>query len=216
MINVKYNNNLEVFTMLRKYKQFVLGFLIAALLFSSITVFADLIEIKAYFSDVKIALNGKILNLKDVNGKKVIPIIYEGTTYLPVRALANAFDKEVEYDSHTNTVIITEKIIENEKTIIEPEPLPKKTQTEPEETKLFSTIAIDGKEYITIGQFGDAYYRIGYRLQNTGSGGYFRFYHMYNGIQTTLIPKVKILIKDNEYYLDYNYFEKKMLPLIKE
>lgn len=97
--------------MLRKYKQFLLGFLIGSLLFSSITVFADITEIKAFLSDIKIALNGQVLELKDVNGNKVQPIVYNGTTYLPVRALANAFEKEVDFNGTTNTVEIKEKTI---------------------------------------------------------------------------------------------------------
>ena len=99
--------------MLRKYKQFFLGFLIASLLFSSITVFADITEIKAFLSDIKIALNGQVLELKDANGNKVTPIVSNGTTYLPVRALANVFGKEVSFNSVTNTVEIKDKITEN-------------------------------------------------------------------------------------------------------
>lgn len=97
--------------MLRKHKQFLLGFLIASLLFSSITVFADITEIKAFISDIKIALNGQLLELKDANGNKVKPIVYNGTTYLPVRALANAFEKEVNFNGTTNTVEIEDKTV---------------------------------------------------------------------------------------------------------
>jgi hypothetical protein len=195
--------------MLKKYKQFLLGFIIASLLFSSITVFADLTEIKAYLSDIKIALNGRILELKDANGNKVTPVVYNGTTYLPVRALANAFGKDVNYDSVANTVNITDKVV------VKPEPEPIVTKKEPEKENQISTVSISNKEYITIGQFIEVYYDKGYRLQNIGNG-YFRFFYMLNGVQTNLISKVKVLIKDDEYYLDYNYFNEKMLPLIKE
>lgn len=197
--------------MLKRYKQFFLGFLIASLIFCSITVFADTTEIKAFLSDIKIALNGQVLELKDTNGNKISPIAYNGITYLPVKVLANVFGKEVNYDSVANIVNITEKVIAKPEpeteAVIEP------IKKEPINETDFLTVTIDGKKYITIGQFSDTYYDSGYRLQNIGSG-YFRFFHMYNGVQTDLIPKVKILIKDNEYYIDYDFLKNKMEPLI--
>ncbi len=55
---------------------------------------------------VKIVLDGKKLNPTDANGNKVEPIIYNGTTYLPVRAIATALGKEVYWDGPNYTVYL--------------------------------------------------------------------------------------------------------------
>ena len=55
---------------------------------------------------IRIVVDGKKLNPTDVNGNKVEPIIYNGTTYLPVRAVANAFGKAVYWDEPNYTVYL--------------------------------------------------------------------------------------------------------------
>jgi hypothetical protein len=45
----------------------------------------------------------------NVKGEIVEPFVYNGTTYLPVRAVANAFNKDVEWDGTTSTVYIGKK-----------------------------------------------------------------------------------------------------------
>lgn len=57
-------------------------------------------------SGIKIIIDGKQLNPTDVNGNPVEPMIYNGTTYLPVRAVANAFDKAVYWDGPEYTVYL--------------------------------------------------------------------------------------------------------------
>lgn len=60
-------------------------------------------------ADVSIMLNGRILEPKDVNGSPAPPFISDGTTYLPVRALAEAMSVAVEWDNETRTVFLGEK-----------------------------------------------------------------------------------------------------------
>ena len=55
---------------------------------------------------VKISYNGEIQNLKDGNGVAVYPLTYNGTTYLPVRAVANALDQAVAWDGASYSVYI--------------------------------------------------------------------------------------------------------------
>lgn len=59
-------------------------------------------------SGVKIVVDGHRLNPTDVNGNKVEPMIYNGTTYLPVRAVANALGKAVYWDGPNYTVYLGE------------------------------------------------------------------------------------------------------------
>lgn len=72
---------------------------------------APLQEIKAYLNgEVKIRVNGEITPLKDAQGKTLLPITYNGTTYLPVRAISNALDIPVDYDAKAKEVIIGERL----------------------------------------------------------------------------------------------------------
>ncbi len=96
-----------------KFKQFIVGIIIAAMLFSFSAVFAENKSIVAYFNDIKIQLDGKFIELKDVNENPVRPFIHEGTTYLPVRAIAEALGMEVKYNETTNTVELTKKKVDN-------------------------------------------------------------------------------------------------------
>ncbi len=57
-------------------------------------------------SGVSIVVDGKKLNPTDVNGNRVEPFIYNGTTYLPVRAVANSMGKAVYWDGPSYTVYL--------------------------------------------------------------------------------------------------------------
>jgi hypothetical protein len=59
---------------------------------------ANLEEIKAYLNhDLKVKVNGLQAQLKDEQGNAVLPITYEGNTYLPVRAVAGALKVAVDF-----------------------------------------------------------------------------------------------------------------------
>lgn len=62
-----------------------------------------------FYRDIKISLNGKEITPKDANGNIVEPFIIDGTTYLPVRAVAGALGLDVDWNGDTNTVILKEK-----------------------------------------------------------------------------------------------------------
>ena len=46
------------------------------------------------------------MTAKDANGKTVLPITYNGTTYLPVRAVGTLLGTEINYDGATSSVLI--------------------------------------------------------------------------------------------------------------
>jgi hypothetical protein len=62
-----------------------------------------------FYNNIKICIDGTYIEPKDSDGNKVEPFIMDGTTYLPVRAVANAFGKDVEWDGTTNTVFLGSK-----------------------------------------------------------------------------------------------------------
>ena len=61
------------------------------------------------FSDIKIFMDGEQIDPKDANGQTVEPFIYNGTTYLPVRAVGNAIGKEVSWDGVNKVVYLGAK-----------------------------------------------------------------------------------------------------------
>ncbi|MBQ7875889.1 MAG: RICIN domain-containing protein [Clostridia bacterium] len=56
---------------------------------------------------VNVYINGEKILPMDVNGNVVNPILKDGTTYLPIRAISEAFNKEVSWEQETHTVILT-------------------------------------------------------------------------------------------------------------
>ena len=93
-----------------KLKGFISGFLICALLTGVVIPTFAAGNLSTLYnvitSGVKIVIDGKELHPTTANGNPVEPIIYDGTTYLPVRAVANAFGKAVSWDGPTKTVYL--------------------------------------------------------------------------------------------------------------
>ena len=56
--------------------------------------------------DVTIILNGEQRIFRDGEGRIVYPIIYNGSTYLPVRAISGLMGEEIEWDSYSKTIFI--------------------------------------------------------------------------------------------------------------
>ncbi|NLM50169.1 MAG: copper amine oxidase N-terminal domain-containing protein, partial [Clostridiaceae bacterium] len=77
-------------------------FLVLAFILSGVCAIASDIV----FNDIKIMIDGQMLDAKDAQGNKVEPFIIDGTTYLPVRAVSEAFSLKVEYDEKTKTAYI--------------------------------------------------------------------------------------------------------------
>ena len=63
--------------------------------------------IKAYLNHgLAIEVNGQKFTPTGDQGKKLAPITYQGSTYLPVRSIADVLKTEVKYDSQNNKVSI--------------------------------------------------------------------------------------------------------------
>ena len=92
--------------MKEKLKGLVIGILIGTIMTATIANAATLYNV--INQGIKIVVDGKKLNPTDANGKTVEPIIYNGTTYLPVRAIASALGKEVYWDGPNYTVYLGE------------------------------------------------------------------------------------------------------------
>ena len=62
--------------------------------------------------DFTIIINGVIQEFSDVNGNVVYPVLYNGTTYLPLRAVGNSLGLHVDWDGATQTVVLSGEIPE--------------------------------------------------------------------------------------------------------
>lgn len=62
--------------------------------------------------DLKLTFDGKAITPKDVKGNEVPILVYEGSSYLPVRSVANLAGLEVGWDGNTKTIKLTKPRLE--------------------------------------------------------------------------------------------------------
>lgn len=70
-------------------------------------------QLNAVYNDIKIIVGGQRIIPKDSNGKKVDPFIVDGTTYLPVRAVAEALGRSVTWNQKTKEVIVEDDVLDD-------------------------------------------------------------------------------------------------------
>lgn len=58
------------------------------------------------YTGITINVDGEEFTPTDVNGNKVEPLLYKGTTYLPVRAVSGLFNTPIDWDQETATVLL--------------------------------------------------------------------------------------------------------------
>ncbi|BFH64581.1 stalk domain-containing protein [Paenibacillus azoreducens] len=94
-------------------KKWMMGTMAAALMLTAGTgvyAGAKLQEVKAYLNgDIQLKYNGTPVQPRDEKGNAVLPLSYNGTTYLPVRAVADVMGVAVSYNPQTSTVEMGEK-----------------------------------------------------------------------------------------------------------
>ena len=65
--------------------------------------------IEVAYNNIKICMDGEMIDPKDANGQTVEPFIYNGTTYLPVRAVGTVIGKDVSWDGVEKVVYLGAK-----------------------------------------------------------------------------------------------------------
>ena len=99
---------------IKQSKQFILGFVTALALSMGVVQMSSaeglLKDISAQISyEINMKLNNKDFNPVDGNGAALRPIIYNNRTYLPVRALCDAFKVKLEWEGSTKTIWMGDK-----------------------------------------------------------------------------------------------------------
>lgn len=56
---------------------------------------------------IKIMVNGEVFQPKDADGNDALVFVYDGTTYAPLRAMADAYGLQVGYDSTRNMATVS-------------------------------------------------------------------------------------------------------------
>ena len=101
---------------MKRTQGFICGFLAAVILLISVPVLAETIQAK--FNVMNIKINGKLEvmaeeNFTLANGNKVpYTIVYNGTTYLPLREMVRLVGKDLAFDGATSTADIVDKPVE--------------------------------------------------------------------------------------------------------
>ena len=93
--------------MKKRLQGLIAGMLIGALITGGAVIAANTTTLyDVLMNGIKTVVDGRELQPTDANGNIVEPFIYNGTTYLPVRAVANAIGKPVYWDGPDYTVYL--------------------------------------------------------------------------------------------------------------
>lgn len=97
--------------MKKQLQGFIIGVIITAMILTS-TSFAETIKqtIEVVFNSINITVNGEKVEADN--------ILYNGTTYVPLRAVAEMLGKEVGWDQETKTASINDKAEKNIATVV--------------------------------------------------------------------------------------------------
>lgn len=96
-----------------KKRKMIVSLALALVLLSGSVLAASAVKtqmIEANYMGIKLVVDGLKVTPKDAAGHEIEPFISNGTTYLPVRAVAEALGQDVEWDGATKTVYIGDNI----------------------------------------------------------------------------------------------------------
>lgn len=135
------------------------GMVILACSFGSAFAATKLEPINAFFNwDVSFVLNGDRWQPVDTNGKELTSIFYNGSNYLPVRALAEALKIQVDYDNETQTIYIGGKPAGKTSIFAMPMEIDNIYVVQTKERKDTLVHGKQFEEVLTIDQYGDIYF----------------------------------------------------------
>ncbi len=193
---------------MKRFRDVFIGVIIGCMLMAT-PVLADSILTK-----IDVILNGVNVQLEG-NNVQVDSILYNGTTYLPMRKVAELVGKDIQWNQDTKTANIVNKTDVKEGDSVTEQPTEDYKIIKEEDNKIL-VIQKDGKEYYSwdyIAQFerpkgvtifigGSEYRIIDGRLQPAQST---------DTIEIDESNYVKIGI---DYYISKDYYENIILPLI--
>lgn len=103
----------ETMKKIAHFRRPLIAFLCVALVTATAFAASGTKNIAVTYKNIKLNIDGVEVTPKDANGATVEPFVYNGTTYLPVRAVGSALGKQVSWDGNTNTVYIGTNLGQN-------------------------------------------------------------------------------------------------------
>jgi hypothetical protein len=212
-------------------KSFIIGVIISTVLTGIIfPSFANTKDVSVFYDNIKLLINGKIIPVDQE------PFILNGRTFVPVRFVAEAFDKDVIFNNVTKTVEINDKPSTRtgiSRLVEHPELLDNTSRWfyDREEYGNFKPITTidyklrdmslttkDGVKYLNTIMFENIYvggYRFGYDAKSQTSMLIVDHDGWGNKVLLDNIPTIFL----NEYigtnpYIDFIYFNMEILPLL--
>lgn len=88
-------------------KKYVVLFILVAIFSMNLCFASENIEVLLN-KELKVLYNGQIQEFQNVGAKRVYPISYEGTTYLPIRSISCLFDIAIKWDGTTQSIYLGE------------------------------------------------------------------------------------------------------------
>lgn len=96
--------------MKKRFLSFAVGALTALLISSTaVTALAASGAIRIEVSPISVLVDGEVFQPKDAKGNDVMVFTYNGTTYAPLRALAEAYGLEVGYDGERHIATVSKQ-----------------------------------------------------------------------------------------------------------
>ena len=96
--------------MKKRFLSFAAGALTALLISATtVTALAASGAIRIEVSPINVLVDGEVFQPKDAKGNDVMVFTYNGTTYAPLRALAEAYGLEVGYDGERHIATVSKQ-----------------------------------------------------------------------------------------------------------
>lgn len=92
-----------------EWKGVLTGAVVMLLLTGVVYAASGTVPAQLLYENIRIFLDGDELVPKDANGVTVEPFIIDGTTYVPIRAISEAYDKEVSWDEEKKEIHINRR-----------------------------------------------------------------------------------------------------------
>ena len=93
--------------MKQRIQGIVIGAIVTSLLFiGGALALTGTQNIEVTYKNIKLYVRGVLLTPKDASDNVIEPFIYNGTTYLPIRAVGQALGVDTEWDAATNSIYI--------------------------------------------------------------------------------------------------------------
>lgn len=146
---------------MRDWKRYIAGAIAVAMVAGGSVLAAEGdMEVKVdYKPSFSIVIDGKLCGFVDASGKQVYPLVYEGSTYLPLRSIGNLMEKEVGWDAETETVTLSGEAEWERIVPVGQRPADSQVQAV---VKPGVTVVVDGKEQNFVDANGKTVYPIIY------------------------------------------------------